>query len=66
MFDFRGATQSKFILISTTGEVLHSLNGDGLNCYLEGVEKSAECIAEKVHELVTKSRVKLPVKALVS
>lgn len=43
---------------------MHSLNGDGLNCLLEGVEKSAESIAAKVKELVTKAGVKLPVKTL--
>jgi hypothetical protein len=44
---------------------LQSLNSGGLNCLLEGVEKSAKMIAENVENLSKQAEIQLPVRALV-
>jgi len=59
-----GATQSKFMLLNQTGEILDSLSNGGLNCLLEGVERSSERIASRIKELAERNEIKLPVKAL--
>lgn len=53
-------------MLNRSGEILNSLPSDGLNCLLEGVEKSSKQIATKVKELAEKSGIQLPVAALVS
>ncbi|KAI6179313.1 GlcNAc kinase [Aphelenchoides besseyi] len=59
-----GATFSKFILINQHGTQKYSLEGKSLNCMIEGVEKSAQQIADGVREVAKCAKVQLPVSAL--
>ncbi|KAI6218308.1 GlcNAc kinase [Aphelenchoides besseyi] len=62
--DCRGATFSKLILVDQNGCQKYCLEGRSLNCMIEGVEKSAQQIADGVRELAECARIRLPVSAL--
>ncbi|KAI6226178.1 GlcNAc kinase [Aphelenchoides fujianensis] len=59
-----GATFSKFLLLDGEGVERHSLQAEGLNCMLAGVESSVQRIAEGVHLLAKEASIELPVFAL--
>ncbi|VDM56574.1 unnamed protein product [Angiostrongylus costaricensis] len=61
---FRGASESKLVFVSSSGETLCESNFHGTNYNLHGIEKTASDIATWVRGVAKEANISLPLKGL--